>query len=94
VSVDPGRREWQELGGRFLGMLRRDFLWVACCLFLFFLLLVALNRAAEKENACFERFRPFVESCYESHGLVPTGVNYSYNLSILQRTDGERWING
>lgn len=80
---------WQN----FKGMLLRDFAWVVCVLILFLLLLLAVSKAADKENACHELYEPFVRTCYESHGFLPNGAgfNYSWNLSLDNRNSGDRW---
>lgn len=81
------REAWQN----FKAMLLRDFAWVVCVLILFLLLLIAVSKAADGENACHAMYEPFVITCYESHGLLPSGLNYTWNLSIEDRNSGDRW---
>lgn len=83
------REAWQN----FKAMLLRDFAWVVCVLVLFILLLLAVSKAADKENACHELYEPFVRTCYESHGLLPSGegFNITWNLTLEDRMTGERW---
>lgn len=90
---DQGPKSVGEAWKMFLAMLRRDFPWVVCCLILLILLMLSVMQGVDEENACNKRYEPFVRTCYESHGLLPTGegFNYTWNLSIDDRMSGDRW---
>lgn len=91
--MEPERRELtaKEAWSQFRAMIERDFAWIVCCLILLACLLWVVGQAADAENLCNERYAPFVQSCYESHGLLPNNINWSWNVSWQDRMTGDRW---
>jgi hypothetical protein len=81
----------REAWARLKSVVLRDYPWLVLSLVLLLLLFYSVGRAADAERVVFERYRPFVITCYENYGIRPS-FEVPINFSLHMRNNASRYL--